>query len=216
MNLKRLYILLFPLLSLTQVSCDQCIGMFGKEKVLCSNGGTCNDGECDCLKGFSGPSCEELDLCELNDVECLYGGCVDGECFCQTGYEGETCQTETRAKFIGKYRVTEGCVPLDTIENLEIQVERGLLNGDRINIYNLFNASQFPVVGFFSSIEAQPETGKMSFKINNQEPDDNGRTISGSGEIDTSDSTQTIIRIDYTIINGAKEYTCEVEGYKFE
>lgn len=59
------------------------------------------------ITGLGLTSCE-VDPC--SDVECGDNGtCVDGDCVCDAGYEGTDCDTESRAKFIGTYNVTEAC-----------------------------------------------------------------------------------------------------------
>lgn len=194
-------------------SCDQCIGMFGREKVECSNGGTCNDGECDCLKGYSGPSCDSLNLCELNDVVCVYGYCDGGDCFCQTGYEGEFCEIESREKFLGQFWVIERCAPLDTFAGHTVTIERDLLDASRITIRNLFNDNQYSNVGFYSRIEATAQPGTARFNIFNQTPDDNEKSISGFGTIEFLEA-DTTLTIEYSVINGNKEYTCTLSGDK--
>jgi hypothetical protein len=188
--------------------------MFGKEKIVCSNGGTCNGGECDCLKGYSGPSCDSLDLCELNDIDCVFGLCSDGLCNCQEGYEGTLCETETRAKFIGEYQISEYCDPLDTLQGHTMKIQRNLLDPTRIELVNVFNANQFPIVGFYSKIDGRAQTNSFNFSIPNQAPDDNTRTMSGSGSIDLSDTNNITITIDYTVVNGNKSYSCTLEGTK--
>jgi len=205
--------IVIALLSFGSISCGDCVGAFGKEKVECNNGGTCNDGECDCLKGYSGVSCDSLDLCELNDVICVFGDCQDGLCECQSGYEGKLCETESRVKFLGKYRVsTEACDPLDTIAGREIEIKRDIFDASRINISDLFGYNNFPINGFFSKVEASVTPNSNSFVIFGQSPDDNSKTISGSGVIDNSDTNNIQINIDYTIVNGNKQYTCALNG----
>lgn len=209
---------LFPLamvcLTLFSTSCNECIGMFGKEKIVCSNGGTCNDGECDCLKGYSGPTCDSLDLCELNDVDCVFGLCEDGTCECQEGYEGKLCDVETRAKFLGEYTIGEFCDKLDTVQGHTMRIERDLLNPTNIEMYNVFNDQQFPVVGFYSKVEGKAQSGKLTFSIFNQRPDDNDKTINGSGIIDLSDTNNVTISMDYTVTNGNKTYSCTLQGVR--
>lgn len=64
------------------------------ENTLCFNGGTCNDGNCFCINGYSGSSCQNppaSNLCE--GVVCYNGGyCIDGDCVCINGYSGSSCE----------------------------------------------------------------------------------------------------------------------------
>lgn len=67
--------------------------------VNCQNGGTCVDGQCNCLEGFIGPFCETRDPCA--DINCLNGGvCIDGICDCPPRYTGVNCQEENTASSI--------------------------------------------------------------------------------------------------------------------
>gem|GEM_PF-478779 len=211
---KLVYLLSVIFLSLTIQSCDQCIGLFGKEKVECNNGGTCNDGECDCLKGYSGVSCDSVDICELDNVVCIYGDCMDGLCLCDNGYEGENCEVESRKKFLGEYTISEYCDPLDTLVGHKMIIEKDPLDDSKVHMRNVFNYIQFDLIGFYSKVSATPVTGSMDIKINYQEPDDNGKTITGIGTIDMSDTNNIRLNIDYTIVNGNKEYTCQLQAVK--
>ena len=197
---------------LTLNSCDGCRGLLGGEKIVCSNGGTCNDGACDCLKGYFGPNCEQTDSCELLDVTCFRGECDNGICLCESGYEGEDCSIESRKKYLGVYNVIESCIGLDTTWNYNITLEANVLDGAVINITNLFSYSNFPVNGYFSRIEAVVEAGAEKFNIPNQRPDDGTKSISGSGELIVVDSNTTNIVIDYVTTNGNKSYSCQLTG----
>ncbi len=72
-------------------SCDQC------KDVNCLNSGTCVDGDCECLDGFSGTTCELEDKCVTGNVSCENGGlCQDGACACEDGYSGDSCEDEDK------------------------------------------------------------------------------------------------------------------------
>lgn len=209
---KRIIFLLalsFSLLTIT--SCEECRGLLGGDKVPCSNGGSCNDGECDCLKGYAGSSCEEVDSCDLLDVTCVRGYCETGNCFCDSGFEGEDCSIESRKKFLGTYNVIERCPDLDTTWGYNIVVERNILDGAVVNITNLFSFDNYPINGYFSIVEATADQGAESFTIKNQKPDDGEKGINGSGSISVVDSV-TNINIIYTTTNGGKTFNCSCEG----
>lgn len=194
-------------------SCDDCRGIFGKEKVECHNGGTCNNGECDCLKGYYGTNCESIDVCELRDIVCVYGDCDEGICYCSPGFEGDDCSIETRQRYLGIYDLTESCAELDTITTHQITIEENLLDPSQMYMVNLFNYVQFPITGFFSKVYAVPTAGSDKFSIPSQEPDGNGRRISGSGSITEVDSTNIQLNIDYRItMTSGKVYDCTVQA----
>lgn len=199
-------------MSIALTSCDQCRGILGGEKIECDNGGSCNDGTCDCLRGYYGDRCELIDICELQEVYCYRGDCVDGGCICDPGYEGEDCSIETRKKFFGIYNVVEECADLDTTWGYNIEIEANLLDGSSMYIYNLFSYSNFPINGYFSKVEATVIPGEDNFKIPSQSPDDGTKRISGTGSITVIDENTTNIRIDYTTTNGNKSYNCVLEG----
>jgi hypothetical protein len=84
---------------------DEC------KDVVCQNGGTCEDGVCNCVNKFHGERCE-LEPCY--NVVCLNDGvCENGDCECSAGYEGSDCSIESREKFLGNYLVdgTYACTP---------------------------------------------------------------------------------------------------------
>jgi hypothetical protein len=81
---------------------------------VCLNGGTCNDGSCNCPPGYTGADCgTQIDPCA--GTTCLNGGtCITGTCTCATGYTGVDCGTQitpTKVTITG-IKVTK-CPPLD-------------------------------------------------------------------------------------------------------
>lgn len=181
--------------------------------VDCQNGGTCNDGKCDCLKGYYGDNCELKDFCELNEVVCVYGDCEEGICNCEDGYEKEDCSVAARDKFLGVYDITEACDPLDTVTGYQFTIEQDIANPAKMNLLYVFSESKFPLNGFFSKVFATPTPNTNKFRIPNQQPDGNGRTIAGEGTLTVLDSATTVVRIDYTVTktNGTS-YECDLEA----
>lgn len=115
---------------------DQC------DTISCLNGGTCSDGQCECINGYSGNRCEvepidtttTIDPC--GGIVCNNGGtCVDGSCACAVGYEGISCDIEWRTKFltVGAPGTRTGCgwmaqnfsadvLPGDSVQKIVIKV----------------------------------------------------------------------------------------------
>ncbi|HLP20826.1 MAG TPA: hypothetical protein VK174_11025 [Chitinophagales bacterium] len=93
--MKRLLPLLAVVLMFTAQSCKENLC----EGVVCNNGGTCKDGECQCLPAWTGVSCDvHTNGCDT--VVCLNGGnCLDATCSCPAHTSGQFCQIqETPAK----------------------------------------------------------------------------------------------------------------------
>lgn len=83
---------------------------------ICTNGGTCVDGDCDCPEGFIGPQCTvPLDPClskaciDASTATCVVGTDGKARCVCEDGFEGELCSDQWTAKFLGPYNATESC-----------------------------------------------------------------------------------------------------------
>lgn len=90
--------------SLFFAACDEC------KDVSCLNGGVCNNGECDCLAGFSGNACQIEDECITKAITCENGKeCVNGACDCGTWYDGSSCETKVVDGYVGPYIGIFGC-----------------------------------------------------------------------------------------------------------
>lgn len=94
--------------------CECPVGFFGPnceseepcELLVCQNGGSCEDGKCNCLDNYTGDNCE-INLCK--DVNCLNGGfCDKGTCNCPDGFEGEDC-SKVIDLLIGDWYAEDNC-----------------------------------------------------------------------------------------------------------
>jgi hypothetical protein len=73
-----------------------------KNNIVCQNGGTCVDGECECATGYTGDLCEtrrstpsSTPSSTCDSSKCQNGTCKDDKCKCNTGYTGTLCQTRS-------------------------------------------------------------------------------------------------------------------------
>lgn len=110
--------------------------------INCLNGGTCNDGLCECPPGWAGPNCE-IDACST--LACANGGtCYEGSCICPVGYEGTQCETESRTKFIGIWFVTEDGTSGNPSQYIASVQPDAVVN--TVHVLNLHNSFVSPVV----------------------------------------------------------------------
>ena len=120
-------------------------------------------------------ACSDKDACK--DVICGdYGQCIDGSCLCNAGYEKGAdglCSVEERQKFLGSFTGTESCNNSAT-STYTMTIIRG--SGiSQVRIANMWNK-------FVNGVLAEIDGDEIT--IGNQEPDNDGFTISGSGRID--------------------------------
>jgi len=88
------YVVVIGLL-LAFASCSRCEGD-------CQNGGVCDLDSCYCPKGYSGPNCEEFDLCQ--STNCQNGFmCINGSCPCEFPYFGIDCSGDLRTTYSTSY-----------------------------------------------------------------------------------------------------------------
>lgn len=174
------------LFSTTLTSCsDPC------KDIVCENAGTCDEGVCTCLDGFSGTNCEIEDLCITQDVTCNNGGtCLDGTCTCTTGYEGTDCSTLVRAKYLGNFNGASNC-SLSGAESYGLSITAGSSDLD-VSFDNLYN------VGFFT-------TGTVAADGSINIPSQAFGTGTVSGNATISGTTVTVV---YTISGGGVSDNC--------
>lgn len=137
------------------------------ENITCENGGTCDEGICDCPDGFSGTNCEIEDLCITNPIECQNGGTANSDCTacdCPEGTSGLNCETVWRDALIGSYDVQSECDNLPIYGEAEITISEEkvtrlnykFVNGDiyHANFKLYFDMTSSSTI----SIPSQPHT----------------------------------------------------------
>ena len=158
-------------LALTLQSCSKC------KDVECQNSGTCKKGDCECTAPYFGTLCE---------YECKNGGTISGDaCNCATGYEGTECETEEREKFIAIYSANATCNSGSNSYTATISKSTGSVTEVKMS----------GAWGIFSNTVKATIDG-VNITIPNQEPDNDGITIEGSGSISANEK---IVSLTYTI-----------------
>lgn len=154
------------------VTYSSCQGKCGD--VICQNGGVCEKGECDCPYGYEGSLCETMtDLC-------MNGGKLKNNvCECEIGFEGKYCEAYTRNKFLREW--TSGFGGYYTHISPGASVPSVVIS----NMAHTF---------FVHSVEAYVEGNTIT--IPNQIPDNNNRSIEGTG---TFDATTNKIHWSFTL-----------------
>ncbi len=139
-------------------------------------------------------ACEE-DKCK--DIVCQNDGvCVDGDCVCATGYEGTLCETLSRAKFIGSFSVTDACSASGSA-TYTTGIATSSAAVDRVLITNFWDVFTNTVVASISG---------NTITIADQEPDNDGFRVSGSGTINAAG---TSITINYSVVEGTNTDVCQ-------
>ncbi|TAE50951.1 MAG: hypothetical protein EAZ89_11005, partial [Bacteroidetes bacterium] len=136
--------------------------------------------------------------------ECQNGGiCEDGTCDCAEGYIGTECATETRARFIDEFRVSETCdnFPGQTFYT-PLKIEKssaGILKVTVINLYKLGWTLPAEIKNAQLSFTNAPVTGAPA-----------GTTATGTGNL--SGSTLTVVY--YISENGVVKDNCDITASK--
>jgi len=176
---------------ITSCDTDAC------KDVDCGLNGTCVDGDCVCEDGFGGVDCA-TDYCE--ELVCdatggtkvaTEGGC---DCVCDEGYEGADCATESRAKFVGVYTVTGDCSTSGVKGGYDIEIVNSGVNVTSVLISNFWNAYVNNVVATISG---------NTITIANQDPDNDGYNVTGSGTY-----ANGVITMSYTVSDGTTTDVC--------
>ena len=131
------------------------------------------------------------DSCQ--DVVCKNGGtCIDGNCDCPDGYSGADCGTNVSANFLGTYNVSETCPDITTY-TVNIGVDTLHVSG--VKIANFFNS-------FANLVNANVNQTNITIPL--QDPDNDGRSVSGSGTFNPPDQ----IVWNYLVVNASGTISC--------
>ncbi len=108
---------------------------------------------------------------KCQDIECMNGGeCIDGSCDCADGFSGTDCSAIISLNMLGTYNVTETCPDL---EAYTVNILADTLSIFSVKIAGFFNGS------FNNLISANLNNNSITIPL--QDPDGDGRTVSGSG-----------------------------------
>lgn len=192
------------------VSCrpDSCA------KIICQNGGTCNEGNCKCADGYAGVNCEiKVNPCFALGCDTTHSSCVvtagSAHCVCDYGYEGVKCDKTWAEKLFGTYTASGGgCI----LGGYDIQVIQGT-KFNSITIKNFHNRAS----ATFSSKVVCDLLSPYAFKIEPQPLPLNGDTIAifveGSGELSQDYKT---LNLYYTLRNSSTNDTVRCDNMIFE
>ncbi|MEZ4722303.1 MAG: calcium-binding EGF-like domain-containing protein [Flavobacteriales bacterium] len=193
--MKKLLFLIAAIVSLSLTACDEC------KDISCMNGGTCEEGVCDCPNGYSGELCEDEDLCITNNVTCVNGQCNNGVCECDQWYEGENCDDRVIEKYDGLYIGTYSCsqgtstysIGSATMSDIEEENEMKIKeNSGRVYSVEFTTNKKFDI----PSQSTSTSFGELS-------------TVSGSGEVSGNDLE---FQVTYTYAVQGSSTTCSFTG----
>ncbi len=157
-KINLLFVALIGAMTMTLTSCDECAD------ITCENGGTCEEGVCQCTDNFFGDACE---------VECVNGTYASGSCLCDAGYEGDACTVLSREDMIGSYIGSDACSNTGATDAYNSSVAESSSFDDGVLINGLWDT-------FFENNITGTVDGDV-ITIPNQDPDSDGYTIEGSG-----------------------------------
>ncbi len=188
-KINILFVALIGAMTMTFTSCDECAD------VTCLNGGTCEEGVCQCADYFFGDACE---------VECVNGTYGSGSCLCDAGYEGDGCTVLSREDMIGSYTGMDACSSSGASTAYTSTVAESSASNDGVLMTGLWD-------GFFiNSITGTVDGDVIS--IPNQEPDSDGFTIEGTGTYSDGSIAWSFIvtetassSVDQCAMNAAKQ-----------
>jgi hypothetical protein len=124
--------------------------------------------------------------------------CDKDDKICDAGYEGDDCNVEVRAKMIGSYTAADvNTADASDAPSYVAQIS----NGNAVTVVNIANFSGGGSVGGFSNLvvsNIESSGDGVSFSIPTQTPDNDGYSVSGSGNFN---ATTKKITIQYTIAN---------------
>lgn len=187
-TISRLFYLLFFLFLFAQMACTEKECPKG-----CENGGTCENGICNCPEGYAGVSCEvKVNPCFALGCDTLHSTCnTSGStpfCVCDEGWEGEDCSQTWVDKYLGTYNASETCD--GTSNNFIIEA----LYAPKQNAFTLKYFHNALSAGVPAKIVA--DLSSTNNFIITPQPMSFG-TVSGSGEYYTSNRSMLIY---FTII----------------
>ncbi|MCS6917071.1 MAG: hypothetical protein RMK52_09315 [Chitinophagales bacterium] len=118
-------------------------------------------------------------------VRCVHGDCLDGACKCAPGYVGDSCSVEWKSLFFGTYNVYDIC-SLTGISLYTVNIKQDSTGLFKVLIANFANA-------FAGDVRATVSGNILTIPA--QSPDNDHRTVSGSGTFYNQDSLSLSYRI---------------------
>lgn len=118
-------------------------------------------------------------------VRCVHGECVDGVCACAPGYIGDSCTVEWKSLYFGTYNVYDVC-SMTGINTYTVNIKQDSTDLFHVLIANFANA-------FGGDVRARVTGNVITIPL--QSPDNDHRSVSGSGTFYNQDSISMSYRI---------------------